>query len=458
EDVEPDGLLEYSVVFTDRSLNHMSKRFVSVMQDINRILRSAYDAEAAAIVPGGGSYAMESVARQIATGKKVLIVRNGLFSFRWSQILDAGDIAAETTVLQASADSDAHQSTWSPAPIAEVVAAIEREKPDVVFAPHVETASGMLLPDDYVKAVSEAVHAGGGLFVLDCIASGAGWASMTDLGVDILISAPQKGWSGSPCAGYVMLGQAARKTVEGSTSASCSMDLKKWLSIADESDREAVHAVGGLFVLDCIASGAVWASMTGLGVDILISAPQKGWSGSPCAGYVMLGQAARKAVEGSTSSSFSMDLKKWLSIADEYEAGRSPYHATMPTDALTHNVELMRETEERGYDKPESAQHELGERVSAVCADRRLPSVASPGCASPSVVVVQTDNPQLANGASFKEAGVQIAAGVPPQCGEPEDFSTFRIGLFGLDKLGDIDGTIARLESALNSIGVTAQA
>jgi aspartate aminotransferase-like enzyme len=375
EDVDPDGLLEYSVVFTDRSLNHMSKKFVSVMQDINRILRSAYDAEAAAIVPGGGSYAMESVARQIATGKKVLIVRNGLFSFRWSQILDAGDIAAETTVLQASADSDAHQSTWSPAPIAEVVAAIEREKPDVVFAPHVETASGMLLPDDYVKAVSE-----------------------------------------------------------------------------------AVHAVGGLFVLDCIASGAVWASMTDLGVDILISAPQKGWSGSPCAGYVMLGQAARKAVEGSTSSSFSMDLKKWLSIADEYEAGRSPYHATMPTDALTHNVELMRETEERGYDKLESAQKELGERVRAVFAERGLPSVASPEFASPSVVVVHTDNPQLATGASFKEAGVQIAAGVPLQCGEPEDFSTFRIGLFGLDKLGDIDGTIARLESALDSIGVTAQA
>ena len=375
EDVDPDGLLEYSVVFTDRSLNHMSKKFVSVMQDINRILRSAYDAEAAAIVPGGGSYAMESVARQIATGKKVLIVRNGLFSFRWSQILDAGDIAAETTVLQASADSDVHQSTWSPAPIAEVVAAIEREKPDVVFAPHVETASGMLLPDDYVKAVSE-----------------------------------------------------------------------------------AVHAVGGLFVLDCIASGAVWASMTDLGVDILISAPQKGWSGSPCAGYVMLGQAARKAVEGSTSSSFSMDLKKWLSIADEYEAGRSPYHATMPTDALTHNVELMRETEERGYDKLELAQKELGERVRAVFAERGLPSVASPEFASPSVVVVHTDNPQLANGASFKEAGVQIAAGVPLQCGEPEDFSTFRIGLFGLDKLGDIDGTIARLESALDSIGVTARA
>ena len=175
EDVDPDGLLEYSVVFTDRSLNHMSKRFVSVMQDINRILRSAYDADSVAIVPGGGSYAMESVARQLATGKKALIVRNGLFSFRWSQILDAGAIASETTVLKASPDSAEHQSAWSPAPVADVVAAIEREKPAVVFAPHVETASGMLLPDDYVRQVAEATHNVGGIFVLDCIASGAVW-------------------------------------------------------------------------------------------------------------------------------------------------------------------------------------------------------------------------------------------------------------------------------------------
>lgn len=374
EDVDPDGLLEYSVVFTDRSLNHMSKRFVSVMQDINRILRSAYDADSAAIVPGGGSYAMESVARQLATGKKALIVRNGLFSFRWSQILDAGAIASETTVLKASPDTDAHQSAWSPAPVAEVVAAIGREKPDVVFAPHVETASGMVLPDDYVRRVAE-----------------------------------------------------------------------------------AVHAVGGVFVLDCIASGAIWASMTDLGVDVLISAPQKGWSGSPCAGYVMLSPAGRAAVEATTSTSFSMDLKKWLSIADEYEEGRAPYHATMPTDALAHNAELMRETEERGYDKLAAAQHELGERVRAVFAKRGLPSVASDEFASPSVVVVHTDDPQLASGANFKEVGVQIAAGVPLQCGEGEDFSTFRIGLFGLDKLGDIDGTVSRLESALDSIGVTAE-
>ena len=262
EDVDPDGLLEYSVVFTDRSLNHMSKRFVSVMQNINRILRSAYDADSVAIVPGGGSYAMESVARQLATGKKALIVRNGLFSFRWSQILDAGAIASETTVLKASPDSAEHQSAWSPAPVADVVAAIEREKPAVVFAPHVETASGMLLPDDYVRQVAE-----------------------------------------------------------------------------------ATHNVGGIFVLDCIASGAVWASMTDLGVDVLISAPQKGWSGSPCAGYVMLSKAGRAAVEASTSTSFAMDLKKWLFIADEYEEGRAPYHATMPTDALAHNAKLMPESE-----------------------------------------------------------------------------------------------------------------
>ncbi|WP_350269351.1 alanine--glyoxylate aminotransferase family protein [Brevibacterium sp. CBA3109] len=374
EDVDPDGLLEYSVVFTDRSLNHMSGRFVSVMQDINRVLREAYDAHSVAIVPGGGSYAMESVARQLAAGKKCLVVRNGLFSFRWSQILDAGSIASETTVLKASPLSDEHQSAWAPAPIAEVVAAIERERPAVVFAPHVETASGMLLPDDYVRQVAD-----------------------------------------------------------------------------------AVHGVGGVFVLDCIASGAVWASQTDLGVDVLISAPQKGWSGSPCAGYVMLSETGRAAVQESTSSSFAMDLKKWLFIADEYEEGRAPYHATMPTDSLAHNAKLMLETEERGFDKLSAAQFELGDRVRTVFADRGLPSVAAPEFASPSVVVVHTDNPKLATGASFKEAGVQIAAGVPLQCDEPEDFSTFRIGLFGLDKLGDIDGSISRLEAALDSIGVTPQ-
>lgn len=374
EDVDPDGLLEYSVVFTDRSLNHMSGRFVSVMQDINRVLREAYDAHSVAIVPGGGSYAMESVARQLATGKKCLVVRNGLFSFRWSQILDAGNIASETTVLKASPSSDEHQSAWSPAPIAEVVAAIEAERPAVVFAPHVETASGMLLPDDYIRQIAD-----------------------------------------------------------------------------------AVHGVGGIFVLDCIASGAIWASQTDLGVDVLISAPQKGWSGSPCAGYVMLSEAGRAAVQESTSSSFAMDLKKWLFIADEYEEGRAPYHATMPTDSLAHNAKLMLETQERGFDKLAAAQFELGDRVRKVLADRGLPSVAAPEFASPSVVVVHTDNPKLATGASFKEAGVQIAAGVPLQCDEPEDFSTFRIGLFGLDKLGDIDGTITRLETALDSIGVTPQ-
>ncbi len=372
DDVDPNGLLEYSVVFTDRSLNHMSARFVDVMQDINRILRQTYAAHAAAIVPGGGSYAMESVARQIATGQKCLIVRNGLFSFRWSQILDAGAIASETTVLQASPVSDEPQAAWAPAPIAEVVAAIERERPGVVFAPHVETASGMLLPDDYVRAIGE-----------------------------------------------------------------------------------AVHSVGGLFVLDCIASGAVWASMPDLGVDVLISAPQKGWSGSPCAGYVMLSEAGRAAVESTTSTSFAMDLRKWLSIAEDYEAGRTPYHATMPTDALAHNAELMRETEERGFDKLAAAQRELGDRVRTLLAERGLPSVATAEFAAPSVVVVHTDDPKLKSGAGFKEVGVQIAAGVPLHCGEGEDFSSFRIGLFGLDKLGDIDGTIARLEAALDQLGVS---
>src|SRR3954463_10775627 len=205
-DVDPDGLLEYSVVFTDRSLNHMSRRFVGVMQDIVDVLVTTYAAETVAVVPGGGTYAMEAVARQLATGRRCLVVRNGLFSYRWSQILDAGSVAGATTVCSARPVSSEPQAAWVPAPVEEGVAAIERARPEVVFAAHVETAAGMLLPDDYVRTVAAATHEVGGLFVLDCIASGALWVDMTDLGVDVLLSAPQKGWSGSPCAGYVMLG------------------------------------------------------------------------------------------------------------------------------------------------------------------------------------------------------------------------------------------------------------
>ncbi|MGO1802811.1 MAG: aminotransferase class V-fold PLP-dependent enzyme [Microbacteriaceae bacterium] len=369
DDVDPGGLLEYSVVFTDRSLNHMSARFVDVMQQVLGILEEAYNAHTSAIVPGGGTYAMEAVARQIATGRRTLVVRNGLFSFRWSQILDAGGISDDVTVLTARPDSDDVQAAWSPAPIDDVVAAIRLRQPEVVFAPHVETAAGMILPDDYIRALAD-----------------------------------------------------------------------------------AAHEVGGLLVLDCIASGAIWVDMQKLGVDVLLSAPQKGWSGTPGAGYVMLSEAGREAVTTRPSTSFAMDLAKWLSIADEYRAGRPAYHATMPTDALARNLAVMIETRERGFEQLRTAQLELGARVREVLAAHGLPSVAAADFAAPGVVVVHTDDPALKSGAALKEQGLQVAAGVPLQCDEPAGFSTFRLGLFGLDKLADIDGTVSRLEKALDAV------
>jgi aspartate aminotransferase-like enzyme len=365
-EVDPDGLLEYSVVFTDRSLNHMSKRFVAVMQDIVAVLRTTYAAHTVAVVPGGGTYAMEAVARQLATGARCLVVRNGMFSYRWSQILDAGSIARETTVCSARPVSGEPQAPWTPAPIAEVVEAIERTRPGVVFAPHVETAAGLLLPDDYVRELAT-----------------------------------------------------------------------------------ATHAVGGLFVLDCIASGALWVDMSELGVDVLLSAPQKGWSGSPCAGYVMLSEAARAQVMATTSTSFAVDLRKWLTIAEAYVDGQAPYHATMPTDTLAHDATLMLDARAAGLTELRSAQLLLGTRVRSLLADRGFRSVAAEGFAAPSVVVSFTDDPEIRSGAAFRQRGVQVAAGVPLMCGEGDDFSTFRLGLFGLDKLTDVDGTVERLAAHL---------
>jgi len=365
-DVDPDGLLEYSVVFTDRSLNHMSKRFVSVMQDIIEVLRTTYGAETVAVVPGGGTYAMEAVARQLATGRRCLIVRNGLFSYRWSQILEAGAVTGQATVCSARPVSDDHQAPWTPAPVEEVVEEIASIRPEVVFAAHVETAAGMVLPDDYVRAVAA-----------------------------------------------------------------------------------ATHEVGGLFVLDCIASGALWVDMPDLGVDVLLSAPQKGWSGSPCAGYVMLGEEARERVMSSVSTSFAVDLQKWLTITEAYTQGLTPYHATMPTDTLAHNAALMLETRTVGLPELREAQVSLGARVRALLAERGFPSVAAEGFAAPSVVVAFTDDPEIRTGARFKVRGLQVAAGVPLMCGEGDDFSTFRVGLFGLDKLTDVDGTVERLEAGL---------
>ncbi len=368
-DVDPDGLLEYSVVFTDRSLNHMSQRFVAVMQDIVDVLCQTYRAETVAVVPGGGTYAMEAVARQLGTGQRCLVVRNGLFSYRWSQIFDAGSIPAETEVCRARPVSDERHAPWVPPPVDEVVEAIERSRPDVVFAAHVETAAGLVLPDDYLRAVAA-----------------------------------------------------------------------------------ATHEVGGLLVLDCVASGSLWVDMTDLGIDVLLSAPQKGWSGSPCAGFVMLSEAGRAGVASTTSTSFAADLRTWLTITEAYTEGRTPYHATLPTDTLAHDAALLRQTHDTGLDELRGAQIALGTRVRTLLAERGFPSVAAEGFAAPSVVVAFTDDPDIRSGAKFRQVGVQVAAGVPLMCGEGDDFSSFRIGLFGLDKLTDVDGTVGRLEARLDQL------
>jgi aspartate aminotransferase-like enzyme len=369
--VDPDGLLEYSVVYTDRALNHMSQRFQRVMRGISAVLKEAYAARSAIVVPGSGSFGMEAVARQFAGQQPVLVLRNGWFSFRWSQILEMGGIAAGVQVLKARpVEPGAAQSAWAPAPLGEVLAAIETQRPGVVFAPHVETASGMMLPDSYLKAVAD-----------------------------------------------------------------------------------AVHAVGGLFVLDCIASGAMWVDMAATGVDVLISAPQKGWSGSPCCAFVMLGEAARARIDQTTSSSFACDLKKWLQIMETYEAGGHLYHATMPTDALARCLEAMEETRAQGFGALRERQLELGRRVRALLQARGFPSVAAEGFQAPGVVVSHTLDPEIQSARAFLAQGLQTATGVPLQCDEPADFRSFRIGLFGLDKLADIDGTVARLEQALDRIG-----
>ncbi len=367
--IDPDGLLEFSVVYTDRALNHMSQRFQGVMKDISAILKEVYHAQSAVLVPGSGTFGMEAVARQFATDKKTLVIRNGWFSYRWTQIMDMGRIPSASTVLKARRVGDSKQAPWIPWPVEEVVAAIAREKPDVVFAPHVETAAGMILPDDYLRAVSD-----------------------------------------------------------------------------------AVHAVGGLMVLDCIASGAMWVNMEATGVDVLVSAPQKGWSGSPCCAMVMLSERARKAIDGTTSTSFACDLKKWLQIMEAYESGAHMYHATMPTDALTRLREVMQETRNYGFEKVRAEQIELGSKVRALFESKGIVSVAAEGFKAPGVVVSYTEDPGMQNSKKFLAAGLQTAAGVPLQCDEPADFSTFRVGLFGLEKLHNVDRTVAQLAKALEQI------
>ena len=369
KDVDPEGLDEFSVVFTDRSLNHMSAAFQEVMRDISAGLREVYGAEAVALVPGGGSVGMEAVARQFSRGAKVLVVRNGWFSFRWSQILEAGDLAAEVTVMKARPSGNGLQAPFAPAPIEEVVARIRAEAPQVVFAPHVETSAGVILPDDYIAALAE-----------------------------------------------------------------------------------AAHEVGALMVLDCIASGCVWVDMAQTGVDVLISAPQKGWSATPCAGLVMLSDRALARLETTQSDSFALDLKKWRQIMAAYEMGGHAYHATLPTDGLRMFRDAMAETRAFGFPEAKEAQWELGRRVRALLAARGVTSVAAEGFGAPGVVVSYTTDPEIQSGRAFVSGGAQIAAGVPLQCDEGPEFCTFRLGLFGLDKLRDVDGTVARLERVLAEV------
>jgi aspartate aminotransferase-like enzyme len=372
--VDPMGLLEFSVVYTDRSLNHMSGQFGGVMRDISSMLKEVYAANSVALVPGSGTFGMESVARQFAHDKPVLIIRNGWFSYRWTQIIDMGRITQQATVMKARPVRAGEQQPWAPAPIQEVVATIRKEKPAVVFAPHVETSAGMILPDDYLKAVAD-----------------------------------------------------------------------------------AVHEVGGLFVLDCIASGAIWVDMKATCVDVLISAPQKGWSSSPCCAMIMMSERARSAIDGTTSSSFAADLKKWLQIMETYESGAHAYHTTMPTDALTRLCAVMKETKLYGFAKVRDEQLDLGKKVRALFETRGIQSVAADGFKAPGVVVSYTHDPELQNSKKFLAQGLQTAAGVPLQCDEGPDFKTFRIGLFGLDKWHNVDRTVGHLAHALDMLGIGEQ-
>ena len=367
--IDPEGLLEYSVVFTDRSLNHMSQTFQQVMRDISTTLKSVYNAHAVAVVPGGGTYGMEAVARQFAQDKTCLVIRNGWFSYRWSQIFEMARIPASETVLKAVKSDTGNQPAFSPAPIDQVVAEIRASKPDVVFAPHVETSAGMILPDDYIRAVAD-----------------------------------------------------------------------------------AVHSYGGLFVLDCIASGAMWVDMQALGIDVVISAPQKGWSASPCSALVMLSNHALERMEKTTSTSFAADLGKWLQIMAAYENGGHAYHATMPTDSLTQFRDTMLESGQVGFDALRAKQQELGKKVRKLLADKGIKSVAAPGFEAPGVVVCYTDQGAIQNGKAFSEVGLQIAAGVPLQCDEGDDYQSFRLGLFGLEKLKHVDRTVATLSEALDAV------
>ena len=363
------NLREFSVVFTDRSLNSMSSSFQEVMCGLHEGLTEVYGAKSCVIIPGGGSYAMEAVARQFARNEKVLVIRNGWFSFRWTQIFDQGVTPTHAEIVKAQPDTDLADQQFSPAPIEDIVAMIKSTKPRLVVSPHVETSAGLLMPDDYLTQIAE-----------------------------------------------------------------------------------AAHEVGAIFVLDCVASGALWVEMAKIGVDVLITAPQKGWTSTPCAGVVMLSEAAVARLDETQSDSFVLDLKKWHQIMTAYLNGGHAYHATMPTDGLSQFYDTLCEVKSFGYDRAKQAQIELGSRLRLLMEQRGYKSLAADGFKSPSVIVSHTERDDMKNGAAFAANGVQIAAGVPLECGESADFKTFRVGLFGLDKLADIDGTISDFMQALDMV------
>ena len=366
----------------------MSDPFQTVMRDLNTCLQTTYQADKVAIIPGSGTFGMEAVMRQFAREEHVLVIRNGWFSFRWTEIADMGGIVngisipKSHTVLKARPVERADQDTqdtcphpqyaqYAPYPIDDVIERVHAERPAVLFAPHVETSTGMMLSDDYIRKAAA-----------------------------------------------------------------------------------AMHEVGGLFVLDCIASGTVWADMKDLGVDVVISAPQKGWTGPACAALVMMSERAVAKMERTDEDSFSLSLKRWSSIMDLYERRGFGYHTTMPTDALRDFHEVTVETMRYGMAELKAAQLELGATARELLDSRGLTSVAAPGSEAPGVLVYYSprgvDNPLMMT--RFKNHGLQIAMGVPWRIDEPHGTRTFRLGLFGLDKMKNIPGTVGKLEKALDAV------
>jgi aspartate aminotransferase-like enzyme len=374
---------EYSVVYTDRVFNLMSPVFQEAMVTVSTELKACYKAAACVLIPGSGTYAMEAVARQFAWKKSVVIVRNGYFSYRWSDIMHVCELPAHETVIQAKpVDATEARPQLAPPSIESVVAAIREHKPALVCAPHVETSTGILLSKDYIRALSA-----------------------------------------------------------------------------------ATHEVGGLLCIDGIAAGMVWLDMVELGVDVYVTAPQKGWTGPACVGIAMLSEAGVKAAKHSQSNSFCCNLAQWLVVMDEYEnkEKKGPgfkYYTTLPTDAIMQFRDRILETKKIGYETTQKNMEELGRRVRAELAQRGFKSVAADGWGAPGVVVVYSHIDGAV--AKFKGAGLQIAGGVNWMLGQdkwahPIDptTATFRLGLFGIDKVQNVTECVTRLTKAVDSIVAT---